>query len=150
MDNLKQNIIKQIAQELDCGFDCYYNSKTDEIVAIPSFAQFSDEEDFKEAFSESLEKVEKHKTDFIKFETLESYESFKIMELFVEQLSDQNLKSELENVLANKKPFQNFKHKIDHSDYRQNWFDFKQNELEKRVENELERRKPAHNNVYKK
>lgn len=150
MDNLKQNIIKQIAQELDCGFDCYYNSKTDEIVAIPSFAQFSDEEDFKEAFSESLEKVEKHKTDFIKFETLESYESFKIMELFVEQLYDQNLKSELENVLANKKPFQNFKHKIDHSDYRQNWFDFKQNELEKRVENELERRKPAHNNVYKK
>ena len=150
MDNLKQNIIKQIAQELDCGFDCYYNSKTDEIVAIPSFAQFSDEEDFKEAFSESLEKVEKHKTDFIKFETLESYESFKIMELFVEQLSVQNLKSELENVLANKKPFQNFKHKIDHSDYRQNWFDFKQNELEKRVENELERGKPAHNNVYKK
>lgn len=146
MDNLKQNILKQIAQELDCGFDCYYNSKTDEIIAIPSFAQFSDEEDFKEAFSENLEKVEKHKTDFIKFETLESYESYKIMELFVEQLSDQNLKSELENVLANKKPFQNFKHKIDHSDCRQNWFVFKQNELEKRVENELERRKPAHNN----
>lgn len=147
MDNLKQHIVKQIAQELDCRFDCYYNSKTDEIVAIPSFSQFSDEDDFKEAFSESLEKVEKHKTDFIKLETLESFESFKIMELFVEQLPDQNLKSELEIVLANKKPFQNFKHKVDHSDFRQNWFDFKQNELEKRVETELERGKPAHNNV---
>jgi len=147
LDNLKQHIVKQIAQELDCRFDCYYNSKTDEIVAIPSFSQFSDEDDFKEAFSESLEKVEKHKTDFIKLETLESFESFKIMELFVEQLPDQNLKSELEIVLANKKPFQNFKHKVDHSDFRQNWFDFKQNELEKRVETELERGKPAHNNV---
>ena len=150
METRKLNIIKEIAQELDCGFDCYYNSKTDEIISIPSLSQFSDEEDFKEAFSESLEKVEKHKTDFIKFETLESFESFKIMELFVEQLTDQNLKSELENILVNKKPFQNFKHKVDHSDFRQNWFDFKQKELEKRVENELERGKPAHNNVYKK
>jgi ribosomal protein L11 methylase PrmA len=146
LDNLKQHIVKQIAQELDCGFDCYYNSKTDEIVAIPSFAQFSDEDDFKEAFSESLEKIEKHKTDFIKFETLESFESFKIMDLFAEQLFDQNLKSELKIVLANKKPYQNFKYKVDHSDFRQNWFDFKQKELEKRVKNDLERGKPAHNN----
>ena len=143
----KSNIIKEIAQELDCGFDCYYNIKTDEIVSIPNFSQFSDEDDFKVAFSDSLEKVEKHKTDFIKIETLESFESFKIMELFVEQLSDQNLKSELENALTNKKPFQSFKHKIDHSDFGQNWFDFKQKELEKRVENELERGKPAHNTV---
>ena len=51
------------------------------------------------------------------------------MELFVEQLSDQNLKSELENVLTKKKPFQNFKYKVDHSDFRQNWFDFKQKTL---------------------
>ena len=137
METKKSNIIKGIAQELDCGFDCYYNSKTDEIIAIPNFSQFSDEDEFKEAFSDSLEKVEKHKTDFIKFETLDSFESLKIMELFVGQLSDQNLKSELENILANKKPFLNFKHKIDHSDFRQNWFNFKQSELEKRVETEL-------------
>jgi ribosomal protein L11 methylase PrmA len=144
----QSELIKEIAQELDSGFDCYYNSKTDEIVAIPSFSQFLDEEDFKEAFNESLEEVEKHKADFIKFEALENFESFKIMELFVDQLSDQNLKSELENVLANKKPFQNFKNKVDHSDFRQNWFEFKQKELEKRIENELERGKPAHNNGY--
>lgn len=150
MDNTKQNIVKNIAQELDSGFDCYYNFKTDEIVAIPNLSQFSDGEDFKEVFSDSLDKVEKHKADFIKIETLESFESFKIMEGFVGQLCDQKLQSELENALANKKPFQNFKHLIDHSDYRQDWLDFKQNELEKRVENELEREKPADNNVYKK
>jgi hypothetical protein len=150
LDNTKQNIVKNIAQELDSGFDCYYNFKTDEIVAIPNLSQFSDGEDFKEVFSDSLDKVEKHKADFIKIETLESFESFKIMEGFVGQLCDQKLQSELENALANKKPFQNFKHLIDHSDYRQDWLDFKQNELEKRVENELEREKPADNNVYKK
>lgn len=150
MKNVKSNIVKEIAQELDCGFDCYYNLRTDEIIAIPSFLQFSDEEDFKEAFKDSLKEVEKHKKDFIKLEVLESFESFKIMELFVEQLTDQNLKIELQSILTNKKPFQKFKYKIDHSDFRQNWFDFKHRELEKRVENELERRKPAHNNVYKK
>lgn len=145
MGNLKQHIVKQIAQELDCGFDCYYNFKTDEIVAIPSFSQFSYDEDFKEAFSESLEKVEKHKKDFIKIESLKSFESFKIMEHYVAQLSNQNFKSELEIILANKKPFQTFKNKIDHSDFRQNWFDFKQMELEKRVEKEIEHKKPAPN-----
>lgn len=138
MDNSRQNIIKKIAQELDCGFNCYYNSKTDEIVTIPNFSHIADEDDFKEAFRADLEKVKKHQADFMKIKVLQSFENFKIMELFVEQLPDKKLQSELENVLANKKPFQNFKHKIDHSDFRQNWFDFKQNELEKIVKNQLE------------
>ena len=137
MDNTGRYIIKNIAQELDCGFDCYYNSKTDEIISIPSFPHFSDEEDFKEAFKDDLRKIEKFKADFIKFEVLESFESFKIMERFVEQITDEKLKGELEKVLTNKKPFQNFKHKIDYSDFRQDWFDFKQKELEKIVESQL-------------
>lgn len=137
MDNPKQNIVKTIAQELDCGFDCYYNSKTDEIIAIPNFSQFSDQEDFKEAFRDSLEKIEKHQSDFIKLEALESFESFKIMELFVEQVTNEKLKAQLENVLINKKPFQNFKHLIDNSIFRQEWFDFKKIELERIVENQL-------------
>ena len=139
MDNSRQHIIKEIAQELDCGFDCYYNSKTDEVIGIPNFAQMTDEETFNEAFGADLKKIETQKEEFIKFEVLESFESFKIMERFVEQLSDKNLQSELENVLANKKPFKNFKYLIDHSDYRQDWFDFKLKELEKTVESQLNR-----------
>lgn len=140
---MKQHIVKQIAEELDCGFNCYYNSKTEEIIAIPSFSEFTDEDDFKEAFSQDLETVEKHKTDFIKLEPLKSFESFKIMELFVEQIPDPNLKSELENILGNRKPFQNFKNKIDQSDFRQNWFNFKKSKLEKIVENKLNSEKDS-------
>jgi hypothetical protein len=139
LDNPKQHIIKSIAQELDSGFDCYYNSKTDEVIGIPNFAQMSDEETFNEAFGADLEKIETQKEEFIKFEVLESFEYFKIMERFVEQLSDKKLQLELENVLANKKPFQNFKYLIDHSDFRQDWFDFKLKELEKIVESQLNR-----------
>jgi len=137
MDNSRQNIIKEIAQELDCGNDCYYNLKTNKIVGIPNFSQISDEEEFKDIFRADLELVNKQKADFIKFEVLESLESFKIMERFVEQMTDQQFKSELENILQKKKPFQNFKHIIDNSDYRQKWFHFKQTELERTVENQL-------------
>lgn len=150
MDNTELNIIKRIAQELDCGFDCFYNIRTCEMVTIPNFGQMMDEDDFRDAFGAELEMVNQNKTDFIKFEVLENFESFKIMERFVAELTDKNIQLELETVLANKKPFQNFKNIIDHSEFRQSWFDFKQNELEKRVETQLERQKPAHNNVYKK
>ena len=143
----KSNIIKEIAQELDCGNDCYYNSKTDEIIAIPNFSIISDDEAFMECFGADLKKVKKNKTDIIKIEVLESFESFKIMERFVDQIFDSQFKSELEIILRNKKPFQNFKNRIDNSNKRQEWFDFKENELEKIVETQLNRGKPAHNNV---
>ncbi len=137
MDNLKQNIIREIAQELDCGNECYYNLKTNEIIAIPNFSQVSDEEEIKEIFRKDLEKINGNKTGFIKIEIPESFQSFKIMERFVVQLNDQNFKSELQDILGNKKPFRNFKNTIDQSEFRQSWFDFKQKELEKTVENQL-------------
>ncbi|MCF6168363.1 UPF0158 family protein [Lutibacter sp.] len=141
MDNSKQNIIREFAQELDCGNDCYYNLKNNEIIAIPNFSQIADETEFKEVFQADLTRVEKQKADLIKFEVLESFESFKIMERFVEQLTDQKLQSELENVLASKKPFQNFKYVIDNSEFRKDWFEFKQSVLERIVGNKLNRQK---------
>lgn len=142
MANANQDIIKKIAQELDCGYDCYFNATTKEIIAIPNFSPIWDEDEFQDAFRKELEKVNKQKAAFIKFEAPESFESFKIMERFVEQINDPQFQSELENVLQKRKPFQNFKHKIDHSSFRQEWFSFKQKELEKKVEKELKLRKP--------
>jgi antirestriction protein ArdC len=143
MENSKSRIVSEIAQELDCGNDCYYNPKTDEIVSIPNFGQISDEDEFRETFSAELKKVNKNKTEFIKIEVLESYESFKIMERFIDQIADAEFKTNLENILQRKKPFQNFKNSIDNSDFRQKWFDFKKIELEKIVETELSRRKAS-------
>ena len=137
MENSKLKIIKEIAQVLDSGFNCYYNPKTDEIVTIPNFGQISDEDEFRETFGVELEKVKKSKAEFIKIEVLESFKSFKIMERFISQIADKQLQAQLENILERKKPFPNFKNSIDNSDYRQNWFDFKQNELEKIVETQL-------------
>lgn len=134
---ISKSIIKEIAQELDCGNTCYYNTKTAEIIAIPNFSDMWDEDDFKEAFESEFEKVEKQKKDIIKLEGLESFESFKIMEQFVDQLPDVELRGELEYVLENKKPFQKFKYIVEGSDFRKDWFEFKQSALEKRVEQQL-------------
>ncbi|WP_147678130.1 UPF0158 family protein [Algibacter pacificus] len=131
---VSKSILNKIAQELDCGNTCYYNTKTDEIISIPYFSDMWDEDDFKEAFEIELKQVKKQKKDLIKLEGLESFESFKIMEQFVGQLPDEALKGELEFVLANKKPFQKFKYLVEESNFRTNWFEFKQNALEKIVE----------------
>ncbi len=136
MDNAKQHIIKKIAQELDCGFDCYYNTQTNEIIALPNFNQISDEDVFQEAFGDDLKKVTKNKA-FTKIAALESFEFFKIMECFVSQIDNKLFQEELKTVLEQKKPFQNFKTKIDNSEYRQLWFDFKTLELEKIVETRI-------------
>ncbi len=143
MDNSQKNIVKEIAENLDCGNNCYYNSKTNEIVTIPNFSNTSDEQELKEFFRDDLNKINNQKADFIKFEVLESFESFKIMERFSEQMTDEKFKLKLRDILEKKKPFQNFKNTIDQSDFRQEWFDFKQNELKKIVESQLERGKAS-------
>ncbi|MGO4921107.1 UPF0158 family protein [Maribacter spongiicola] len=143
MANSQKNIVKEIAENLDCGNNCYFNSKTNEIVTIPNFSNTSDEQELKEFFRDDLNKIKDQKADFIKFEVLESFESFKIMERFSEQMTDEKFKFKLKDILEKKKPFQNFKNTIDQSDFRQEWFDFKQNELEKIVESHLEHGKAS-------
>lgn len=133
MDKSKLHIIKSIAQDLDCGFDCYFNTKTDELITVPNFNNVSDDELFIEALGDVVQNLASNKADFIKIEVLKSFESFKIMEHFVDQLSDMGLKDNLEEVLKNRKPFQKFKYVVENSEYRQSWYDFKQKEMEKIV-----------------
>ncbi|WP_405397569.1 UPF0158 family protein [Maribacter sp. Asnod2-G09] len=131
------DIIKEIAEELDCGNNCYYNSKTNEIVTIPNFSDTSDEQELKEFFRDDLNKINNQKANYIKVEVLKSFESFKIMEHFSNQIIDKKFKLILKDILENKKPFQNFKNAVDNSEFRQEWFDFKHNEIEKIVEVQL-------------
>jgi hypothetical protein len=84
MDESKQNILREIVGELDCDNDCYYNVKTNEMIAIPNDSLLLEDEEFKEIFRADLKKVHQSKVGFIKIEPLESFESFKILEQFVE------------------------------------------------------------------
>lgn len=126
MGTADQAIIKSIAEDLDCGYTCYYNIKNKEVIAIPNFMDgFNDfdDDEFKVPTGDH----------FIKINPLESSDSFKIMELFVQQCPESILKQELEHALRNKKPFQNFNYLIETSEFKASWFSFKQIEIEKHV-----------------
>ena len=139
MANYDRKIIEDIAGDLDIGFNCYYNLKTREIVKLPNFDDSFDEDFMREEFKADIEKVEGNEDDYIIFEILDSFEAFKIMERFVGQMTDPHFQDKLDYILQREKPFRYFKQAIDESEHRQAWFDFKRNELERRVEDQFKR-----------
>ena len=142
MNKPDQNIINEIAQELDCGNECYFNQKTKELICLPNadLMETAGEDYYKEMFQDDFKKIESQKKDLIKFEVLESFESFKIMEDFKNQIESDEFEEKLDKALKRSKPFQNFKNLIDNSEYREQWFQFKQKEIEKIVINTIERK----------
>ena len=75
---------------------------------------------------------------YITIEPLETNESFRIMEKYAEQLDNSRLKTQLINALNNRKPFANFKRIIDNSEFRQDWFNFKDMQLQNHVKSMIE------------
>jgi hypothetical protein len=113
--------IKEIAEKLDCGFNCYWNTSTNELIFIPEIDGFGDNE---ELWKDDLKKVKKDKKQIKIIEKPASRESFQIMENFVDNLIDANPdKKMLQFILQNKKPFANFNRFIHQSaDLREHWF----------------------------
>jgi hypothetical protein len=138
MFQLTNKQIKDIAEQLDCGFRCFINKTSTELIFVPD-----ENRNFgidTEAWVDDLEKLENNFSDYYEIEQLESSDSFKIMADFAESLSDSiKLKSKLIYALNNNKPFRKFKFEIDNSgEYRQHWFDFKARKLEEWVRSNFE------------
>ncbi|MFA6618215.1 MAG: hypothetical protein WCT23_03995 [Candidatus Neomarinimicrobiota bacterium] len=61
----------------------------------------------------------------LKLEPLESWQCFRFMENFIETLDDHQMQARLEIALQKRHPFSNFKHAVDNSEYRQAWFEYR-------------------------
>ncbi|WP_394906957.1 hypothetical protein [uncultured Mesonia sp.] len=134
MNTEQKELIYKIAQELDCGMDCYYNVATKELISVPGEGyDMSMDFEMEEFFEEDLERVKEQEEDFIFIEAPDSQTSFGIMESFVDQIDDSRFSTQLQTLLQNKYPFRNFKAKVEGSAYRQAWFDHKQKALENLV-----------------
>ncbi|MFS4483808.1 UPF0158 family protein [Hyunsoonleella sp. 2307UL5-6] len=127
-------IVKELAENLDCGYDCYYIPSSNEIITISNDMKDLDEELYQETYALDLEKIKQTEEDVIKIEPLGSFESYRIMEDYCNKVPDIVLKQKLQNALSNRKPFQNFKLLIDNSNYKKDWFDFKQKAIQHIVE----------------
>lgn len=133
MTTLTQEQIKEVAEQLDCGFCCYYDKSSNNLLFVPDTDNHPDMELL--AWKDDLKKIKMNRDKYLVIEPPNSSDSFNIMVNFVETLSDgNNLKSILTHALEKKKPFREFNFAVNNSsDYRQNWFDFKSGKLQEWV-----------------
>jgi len=133
MTAITQIQIKEIAEQLDFGFRCFWNQTNNELVFIPDLVKHPEMDD--EFYQDDIEKVDNNFSDYVEIKPMESYEAFQIMTGFIDGLQYSNkLKSKLTFALTKKKPFREFKFTIDNSGpFRQQWFDFKDKKLKEWV-----------------
>ena len=131
--------IREIAGNLDVGLRCFYHLKTGEIETTPDF-DGNDWFDYDtELWQEILDKLDENRDDYLEFEKMSSHESFEVMADFAETVDNKNLQDRLYKALNKSKPFRNFKWEIDNSgEYRQKWFDFKNQRLIEFVKDQIE------------
>jgi len=134
------NAVKDIAGSINAGLVCFLNTNTlqidelpKELVSSPSLYKMETGISLKD-FKPKYTRWKK----YITIEPLEPNESFKIMEKFVDQLDNSKIRERLVYALNNRKPFANFKNIIDNSTFRQDWFDFKDKELQEYVRTMIE------------
>jgi hypothetical protein len=137
--------IKEIAGQLDMGMKCFYHKKTGELESYPDemrgFADFDDE-----LWKETMNKVDVNFQDYISFEAMESHESFRMMEDFVDDIADKKIRQRFEDAIGYEKPFQNFKQLLlNYPDLRQQWFAYKDQRMLDYVKEQVE----AYNNSLK-
>lgn len=114
--------IKGIAELLETGMIVFYHKETGEIKYHPD----PDDPYFDpEPWQEEIDNIERDREKYLKFESMESWQAFKVMEHFADSLSDLKFKGMVYDRLSRKGPFQNFKMLVESSDYRQDWFDFR-------------------------
>ena len=119
-----QEQIKEIAEHLDCSELCFFHEPTGTIEHYPDI----DELHFElKPWQQIIHKIESDLDNYIRFEKMDSTQGFRVMENFANSLTDDNFRTRLFELLSERKPFSKFKMAIDNSNYRQNWFQFKDN-----------------------
>ena len=124
MINATTEIIREIAEQLDCGFRVFIHRTTGRMLFVPEEDSILDEG--MDAWNEALEELESNASDYYEVDKWTSREAFEAMQWFADQVTDPRLRGRLTGALERKKPFREFKQVIVGTmDARQQWFDYK-------------------------
>ncbi len=127
-----QKAVSDIAGSLLAGYICYFNPDTLEVEDIPK-GVIDDPLEFEMQTGFTPDDMAGKHGEWktcIEIEPMESRESFKVMEYFADDMEDIDFRNKLIHALTNRKPFANFKYLVDNSEYRQDWFDFRDKQWE--------------------
>lgn len=113
--------VKEIAEWLEMGEQCYIHKKSGELIHFPD----PDLIDDMECWEEIIGKVEGQEDQYITFEKMDSTSAFEVMESFVKTLPVSHSTARLMTALSGSKPFRHFNHVIHESEFRDDWFDFR-------------------------
>ena len=90
---------------------------------IDSDNQFGFEED--PYRREMIDRIEKEWSEYAIIPPMCSVDAFEVMIAFLDVVKDIDLQYQLNKILQRKSPFANFKWEVEHSEYRQKWFDLR-------------------------
>jgi hypothetical protein len=137
MKLLSQSDIKEIAEQMDCGMRCFCKTNTSKLLFLPADLEFED--DAAQFWQDEIEELKNQPLNYLEIERPESYDSFKMMREFANSaFVDKRFQEKLSNILEMRKTFANFKICIDTSDYREDWFTFKNNWMQNWVKDQLD------------
>lgn len=132
-----KEVVSEIADALTAGMCCFFNPETLEWEDVPE-GLLENEYDIGLEEDEMIPLKQTSWNRCVEIESMHSSEAFQIMEDFTNEVEDALLRNKLINALNNRKPFSNFKWIVEGSEYRQNWFDFRQKQNEYFVWRQIE------------
>lgn len=136
--NLTDKQISEIGELLDCGMTCFYHIPTGEIESHPDP---NDGYFDPEPWQDLIDKIESDWGNYERFVKMDSNESYQVMERFANSLTDTKFRDKVIESISRRRPFQNFKRLIHHSEYLQMWFDFKNQSYIEYVRAQIELKK---------
>lgn len=119
---LSENTVREIADWLQCGLECWIHKLRGTMYFLPSIEDpYFDPSQWEDVLID----VQGHEEEFLVFQTMDSSHTFRIMENFVFSLNESAMRSDLEYALLGRRPFHYFHSRVETSSLREEWADFK-------------------------
>jgi hypothetical protein len=121
---IKPEMIKEIAEMLDAGMVCFYHKTSGELEYYPDELRNPGFDE--EIWAEAIDKVDENYGDYLRFEGMESFEAFRVIENFIAEITHIPTHNKFINAISHKKPFRQFNDLLlYYPELREQWFAYK-------------------------
>lgn len=132
--------LEVIADDLDFGMKCFFNIFSGKVLSLPDKEdEFLVDHQLLPDEEEECNKMKIEPEAYIEIRKMKYCETYKLMESFVEHLEDHKMYRMLGEALRGRRPFQKFKHLIEHTGfYREKWLEYRRIQLVNWVNHQIE------------